>query len=1622
MADGTVDSLNIQLSADADKAVRALNNLSSSLKAINSAFSKDVSGMRKFSKEIGTLSASIKSIANIPDISGITRTLNSLNNIRSGDLQKTADGINRVLNSFSQISASNLNDSGINKTVNALNRLFKVDMSRFDPSDFSRITDSISKLGSMPDVSNSINRFVSSLSRLASAGEKTGQSANSVFRLGQEVRKAAQEFQNIGNINDDINMFVQSIAKLASAGGKTSQTAAGLKSLAQETLKFFNTMSKAPRISKNTIQMTQALAQLASAGGRVSTSTGKISTAFSKLASIGNKTLSAMKKIASGITSAFRQIGTSSKQVNSARFSLWSLLKTAIGFRLGYGLLQFGQQAFELGSAITEVENVVDVAFGSMADKAYEFASTATEQFGLSELAAKQYSGTMMAMLNSTGVAQDAAAEMSTTLAGLAGDLASFYNISTDEAFMKLRSAIAGETEPMRQLGINMTVAALQSYALSQGIDKSWQSMTQAEQAMLRYNYIMSATSQQQGDFQRTVGSFANQWRLLTLNVQQFSAVVGQGLIAAVLPAIQAINALFSVLMRAAEAFRNFMYVLTGYKGQGSQGGIVNEMAGIGDVSTGLEDVGTAGGDASSGMDDATDSAKDLKKALSVLSFDELNQLSSSAEDLGDALGGAGGGGGGLDDINVPGTELGGFDDMIDALGKSKLPEAVNEWAERLRAAFLDHDWDRLGKEIAWGINKGLQAIYDVINWDNAKKKIVPFVYGFTQTFNSLVDAVDWDLLGRTVGAGINTIVNSANLLMEGIDWVNLGRKFSEGINGILNEVDWNNFGRMLGNYFMISWEIFAGFVEDLNFAKIGRSVAEGLNSAFSEISFMDIAHALATALNGAFDSLAAFAVNFNWGGLVRNIVNGISTFIRDFEWTTNALKLTTFLNKLMNALADLAADIPWGDVGKNIGEFIGTALGSFDWDALGNFLNKFISGLCEALRSFATTENFMRLGEGIATAIAGIPWMDVLGTAVGLIKDAIVGLLSGIWSNENASIIEKALTSLVTSAAILVLGSKIPVIGKLGTQIVSWLTQKLVATEAVSKISGAFSTLLSGATTGAGNFAKALAPLVGEAGLIVGVGVAATVALDGLRDFVETLQGGNGVASAFGASIDSYLNILSEKGWIAGDTATKLFQLKESLESGNMSADEMKDATNQLMTELSNSGVTADQARYAFDLLRGQYQMSDEMIEALTLAIDGMTDSMSNSTVTIPNTQAAYSALEENVRLLINQFHLAPGALGTLQTALINTDGSAKTAQEAFDSVILVLESMGVNTEEAAEYLAKLIPGAVTEVDKSVSKHMTNADNTVAQKSQSMKNNVKSTTSEMARSAESDFSNIESDAENYFAGVNDTTVLNWGNSAEEVKLNLRAMKLAASEQLSAMTETVRSYSQSMYNIFTGKFEDIAEQIKREINSMDSSVGSSMRNMLSGMQNDVRVYVNRIANEFSGLSRRISNNMQGMYNVGRNAAVQFANGIRSVHIPMPHITVDSSTWNNGSGYSYRMNSSVQWYKKGGLFMQPSVIGLAEAGKEAVLPLENRRTMSMIADSIMGNATTGMSEETLVNAVTAGVTMAMMNNQGNQTPINLYATLYTEDNEVLARAVAKGQESIDYRYNPTPQFG
>lgn len=207
--------------------------------------------------------------------------------------------------------------------------------------------------------------------------------------------------------------------------------------------------------------------------------------------------------------------------------------------RLTDEFVNFAKQGVELASSLSEVQNVVDVTFGTDANVINEWSKNAVEAYGLSELAAKQYTGTLGAMLKSSGLASDAVLQMSQDLTGLAGDLASFYNLDIGTAFEKIRSGISGETEPLKQLGIDMSVANMEAFALAQGIEKAWRNMSQAEKAQLRYSYLLQQTADAQGDFVRTSDSLANQQRIAQLNFENLSAELGKEL-------LPVVNELFS--------------------------------------------------------------------------------------------------------------------------------------------------------------------------------------------------------------------------------------------------------------------------------------------------------------------------------------------------------------------------------------------------------------------------------------------------------------------------------------------------------------------------------------------------------------------------------------------------------------------------------------------------------------------------------------------------------------------------------------------------------------------------------------------------------------------------------------------------------------------------------------------------------------------------------------------------------------------------------------------------------------------------------------------------------------------------------------------------------------------
>jgi hypothetical protein len=1636
MADNTIDTLDLQVRSSTAKAVRSLENLSRKLLNVNSSFKNlNTGGLRHYAREIGRVSASIKTLngvrVSLPNLGGLTKQLTSISRVNfsaldgsgkslkdfasgllsisglqnisvpkidtkninsvtkaieklgkvdSSNAQQTINSIQKVAHSMSVLNTVDFSGSKVIQGINAVKRLMEVKTDNFDTTTLDKIANSMKSFSDLPDVSSSTNRFVSSLQKLVNAGDKAKQVEVALPGLGKQLKSVIKTLSRVGDVSEPTNLFVQSIGRLASAGNKTSQTAGQLQNLAQETKKFFKVMENAPKISENTIRMTEALAQLASAGGKVNTATNSISSAFSKLSSgtlsLGNLVSKTASKIGGGIKTIigwFQRLGSGSSGLKTASFNLSALFKTAIGFKAIQGLVDFGRSAVDLGSQITEVENVVDVAFGSMSDKAYQFASTAKEQFGLSELAAKQYSGTMMAMMKSSGVAQDAASKMSISLAGLAGDIASFYNIDTDTAFQKIRSGISGEIEPLRQLGINLSVANMEAYALSRGITTSYNAMSQAEKVALRYNYLMSVTGDVQGDFARTSGTWANQVRLLTLNFQSLSAVIGQGLIAGILPAIQALNALMSKLMQAANVFRNFMYVLMGKKLKGSQGG-------VSDIVSNLGGIETAGDDASSGLDDATSSAKKLKKALSVLPFDQLNQLADNSNDSGTASKSLGSGLGDLAD------SFAGIQDSLDeVLTVDETP--INKWASKIRKAFLAKDWEGVGTTIADMLNLGMSKVYEVINWKNVAPKITEFTDAFTRAFNSLNTRLDFDLLGRTIGTGINTAVNTLNQLIGdgGIDFGLIGRNIGDGLIGALDEINWTNLGELLGNKFMISWKMLSGFVKRMSeedgagvtgWDKLGSSLGKALNGAVSKISMKDIADSLSGILNGAFRSLAAFTKTVNWDELTNNITEGISTFLKKTNWKEN-----------------------------------GQALGDF------------ISHLCTALKNTLTKDTFYEFGQGVGTFLGELPWGEILSTAADLLLTGLTSALNGLFDGlEEKHPIAGHIAEWLTKAFIAVKIANITGIGTLVGSLVGHIASKIAEKKNAEMIAEKLADVLGDGTSGAkeaikdlgdaagsssskfGSLAKALGPLVGEAGLIVAVGAAATVATSQLAGLVETMQGGNGVGTTFGNTMNNFIQTLQRRGDILSGSAEEIWQLKESLEQEGMTAEDKAKATQQLIDKLGEMGVTSDQAEQAFSQLNQKGLITDDMFKILSDSIKTLDDKTTNMAGSIDLSKQSIDDLYDTVLpQLQTQLGLSADEMVSLDTALMEAENSGGTAQDAFDNIMARAKELGINTESVAKIFAQVFPDSVKEMETKTKTSISSANTFVKTGMGSISKATGTAMSGIQTATEKAMSAAQTKVKTSTENISSDSKTNWGNSANAVSTALGTMDTDTKDVMGKVMTTIQSYWSSVLINTNQIWEKASGKVDTETGKMKTYTESN----LSGISDKIKRLFN-----------------VNLTSIGRETAQSFADGMKQVHLPT--LTYYISEWRKHDLGGGRTSSTPvykpNWYAKGGLFNGAQVIGIGEAGSEAVLPLENPRTMKKIADSIVSSSdgSMGLTKEEMAKAVAQGVAMAMSMNSGNKNPQYIMNSIILDGSEI-AKAVTKAQNDTDSRFKPSPAY-
>lgn len=203
-----------------------------------------------------------------------------------------------------------------------------------------------------------------------------------------------------------------------------------------------------------------------------------------------------------------------------------------------------GVASVNFSSDMQEAVNKVEVAFGNAADSVKSWSSTTLNSIGLAQGTALDMAALFGDMATSMGYSQDAAAQMSMALVNLAADLASFKNIGIDQASTALKSIFTGETESLKELGVVMTQANLEAYALAEGYTTAYTAMDQAQQVAVRYQYVLANTQNAQGAFARTSDSTANQLRIFRESLKEAAATAGDELLPVITPIIGKLNEL----------------------------------------------------------------------------------------------------------------------------------------------------------------------------------------------------------------------------------------------------------------------------------------------------------------------------------------------------------------------------------------------------------------------------------------------------------------------------------------------------------------------------------------------------------------------------------------------------------------------------------------------------------------------------------------------------------------------------------------------------------------------------------------------------------------------------------------------------------------------------------------------------------------------------------------------------------------------------------------------------------------------------------------------------------------------------------------------------------------------
>lgn len=565
-------------------------------------------------------------------------------------------------------------------------------------------------------------------------------------------------------------------------------------------------------------------------------------------------------------------------------------------------MVNFGKQCIELGSDLQEVQNVVDVTFEKMNGKVNEYAASAARTAGLSETMAKKYVGTFGAMAKAFGFNEEQAYDMSTALTTLSGDIASFYNLSQDEAYTKLKSVFTGETESLKDLGVVMTQSALDQYALANGYGKTTAAMSEQEKVALRYAFVTDQLNLASGDFIRTQDSWANQTRILSLQMESFKAAIGQGLINVLTPLLVWLNLLIEKLVVAANAFKNFTETLFGKKNN-------SQSSTISDATAGLGAVETSANNSTAAINETSEAAKKLKREIA--GFDQITKLGSeeTSSDTSASTGSTGG-----TDIAIASTTP--TESLPSDNGLSNLAEKYKNLAtsiENLKGKFkgfidllsgmgswvLDNVLKPLGE---WVMNEAAPAAIDALAaaveyvtavcghlkpvWDWAWEYLLKPIAEFAG--DALIV-----ILERIKGA-FELLTTAINVLKPVWEWI------------------WNNFLQPAGEFVGEALTNFLDFVLDKM-----KALPDGINALKDAIA----------ALPAKIEEIKT-AVKEKWDDLKANITGKIVDFKAKIasKWSDLKEKWNSIKTNIKGKTAEMKAKIAskWNDLKSKWNKLLG--------------------------------------------------------------------------------------------------------------------------------------------------------------------------------------------------------------------------------------------------------------------------------------------------------------------------------------------------------------------------------------------------------------------------------------------------------------------------------------------------------------------------------------------------------------------------------------------------------------------------------------------------------------------------------------------------------------------------